>query len=107
DDDAERRDHRHRPGRVRVEVLAHAVLEQRYVDDVLFLGDANPVAEIADGRGRVAAAAQSGEGRHARIVPTAHTLFLHELQQPPLAHHRVGQVEARELDLFRAGRKTE
>ena len=50
---------------------------------------------------RVAAAAQAADRRHARIVPAGHVPLLHELQQLALAHHRVVQVEARELDLLR------
>ena len=69
--------------------------------DVLLLGDADRVAELADRLRRVAAPAQPGDRRHARIVPAADVLLLHELQQLALAHHRVGQVQPRELDLLR------
>ena len=59
------------------------------------------VAEGADRFRREAAAADAGEGRHARIVPAVDVLFLHELQQLALAEQRVGEVEAVEFDLLR------
>ena len=57
-----------------VQVLAHGVLEQRDVDDVLFLGDADAGAEVAHRRGRVAAAPDAGDRRHPRVVPAGHVL---------------------------------
>ena len=101
DDDLQRPQDRHDARRAAVQVLAHAVLELRHVDDVFLLGDADPRAEIADRLRRVAAAAQTGDRRHARIVPAGDVLLLHELQQLPLAHHGVVQVQPRELDLLR------
>ncbi len=58
-------------------------------------------AEGADGLGRKAAAADAGERGHARIVPAADALFLHELQQLALAEQGVGEVEAVEFNLLR------
>ena len=58
-------------------------------------------AEVADRLGRVAAPPDSGEGRHAGIVPAAHVALLHQREQLALAHHRVGEVEPVELDLLR------
>ena len=80
------------------------MLEQRDVDHVLALGDADPIAERANRLGRVAAAAHPGDGRHARIVPARHRPFLDQREQLALAHHRVGQVQPRELDLPRLRR---
>ncbi len=57
------------------------------------------------GLGRVAAAANAADRRHARIVPPAHVLLVHELQQLPLAHDGVVQVQARKLDLLRLARQ--
>ena len=81
------------------------MLEQPDVDDVLFLGDADARAEVADRLRRVAAAAQPGDRRHARVVPAVHVPLRHQLQQLALAHHGVVQVEPRELDLPRAVRR--
>ena len=57
--------------------------------------------EGADGFRRKAAAADPGERRHARIVPAADALFLHQLQQLALAEQRVGEVEPVEFNLLR------
>ena len=97
----ERPQHRHRARRAAVEILAHAVLEQADVDDVFLLRHADARAEVANRFRRVAAAAQARDGRHARIVPAGDVLLLDQLQQLALAHHRVIQVEARELVLAR------
>ena len=41
------------------------------------------------------------DGRHARIIPAADRTFLHQLQQPSLAHNRIGEIETGKLDLLR------
>ena len=61
--------------------------------------DADGVAERANGLRRHAATTQAGKRRHARIVPAAHVSLVHETQQLPLAHDRVVELQARELDL--------
>ena len=101
DDHLQRPEHDHHARRAPVQIFADAVLEQRHVDDVFFLGDADPRAEVADRFRRVAAPAQPADRRHARVVPAGDMLLLHQLQQLALAHHRVVQVEPRELDLLR------
>ena len=55
-------------------------------------------------RRRHAAAAQPGQGRHARIVPPAHVALLDQLDQAALGQDRVRQVEPRELVLARPAR---
>ena len=99
--DLQRAQHRHHARRAAIQILADAVLQLRHVDDVLLLRDADPRAEVADRLRRVAAAPQPADRRHPRIVPARHVPLLHELQQLALAHHRVVQVEPRELDLLR------
>ena len=59
------------------------------VDDAVALGDADAVAELAQRLGRVAAAAESGERRHARVVPARDVLAGHELEELALATGRV------------------
>ena len=49
--------------------------------------------KFADGLGRVAASPESRQGGHARIVPAGDVLFLHQFQQPPLAHDGIVQVQ--------------
>ena len=55
-------------------------------------------------RRRVAAAAHALQRRHARIVPAVDQAFADQRHQLALAHHRVVDVEARELDLARLAR---
>ena len=81
------------------------MLEHLDLDGAVALGDADALAERADRLGGHAAAAQSRERRHARVVPAAHVPALDEREKPPLAHHRVGEVQAGELDLLRARRR--
>ena len=52
-----------------VEILPQAMLQKAVLHSVGGLSHADALAEIADGRGRVAAAAQTAQRRHARIVP--------------------------------------
>ena len=77
------------------------MLQQRDVDHAIDFRHADRGAEVADRLGRVAAAAQPANGRHPRIVPTAHKTVLDQFQQPPLAHHGIGEIQPGELDLLR------
>src|SRR5262245_20924562 len=52
-------------------------------------------------RRRPPAAAQAGDGLHARIVPAADMAVPHELGEHALGQHRVGEVEPGELVLTR------
>ena len=101
DHDLEWAENTHHAVRGLVEVVANAVLEKREVDHVLALGDADTFGEGADRFGGVAAPAVGRDGRHARIVPAIDVPLLHEPEQLPLRHHRVVEIEARELDLPR------
>jgi hypothetical protein len=84
EDDLERAQHGHPARRGPVEELAHAMLEQPDLDQIVAPGDADPSDEVADRGRRDAAAAQAGERRHARIVPATHVALAHELHQPSL-----------------------
>ena len=95
--------HRHGALGVVVQVLAQAVLEEAVVHRARHLRDADAVGEIADGRRGVAAAAQSAERRHARIVPAGDDALFDEAAQLALGHDRVVDAEAAELDLARLG----
>ncbi len=101
DDHAQRVEHGHATRGAPVEVLAQAVLEKLDVHHAVGLGDADALGEVADGLRRVAAPPQPGESRHTRVVPAAHVALVDQAQQTALAHHRIGQVEAGELDLLR------
>ena len=84
DDEADRIQHRHEAGGGLVEVVAHGVLEERDVGQRVMLGDADGLAELADGGRRIAATAQARDRWHAGIVPTGNALLLHELEQVAL-----------------------
>ena len=90
----------HREGARRdgVEVLAREVLQPRGVD----VGDRGARdrdvgAEVVDRVGGEAAATQSLDRGHARIVPAVHDVVHHHVLQLPLGHHRVVQVQPAEL----------
>ncbi len=93
-----------RRGAVLVQVLAHAALELAELGDLLLLRRADAAHELDDRFGRVAAAADAGQRRHARIVPAFDVLVVDELLQLALARDGEHQVRARELDLPRAAR---
>ncbi|PRD39768.1 UNVERIFIED_CONTAM: hypothetical protein NCL1_01509 [Trichonephila clavipes] len=97
----QRSQHGHGARRSRFQVLADAELQQRHVADAFGLADADLVAESADRLRRVAATAQAGDGRHARVVPALHQLLVDQLLELALGSHGVVQVQARELDLLR------
>ena len=58
------------------------------------------IGERPDSLGRVSPSSETGDRRHARVVPARHMPLLNELKEFPLAHHRVRQVETGELDLL-------
>jgi hypothetical protein len=91
--------------RALVQVLAHEELEQADVHDVLALGDADFVSKSPDRRGWKPAPADAGDRGHPRVVPAVHAFLVHKLEQLALAHHRVRQIQARELDLLRCARQ--
>ena len=99
---AERAEDGEDAGRAQVQVLAQRVLEEGDLDEAVVPGDADTLAEGAESLGGDAAAAEPGDGGHARIVPAIDQLLLHELEQLALAHHRVGEVEAGKLGLLGA-----
>src|SRR2546423_6656193 len=59
------------------------------------------VSKGADRAGGDPAPAKSRNRQHPRIVPAVDEIFVHELDELALAHHRVGKIEPREFDLAR------
>ena len=104
DDDLERGEHGEAAGRGAVEHVAHRVLEHADLDDAVRLGHADQRREVRDPLGGVAAPAQAGHGRHARVVPAAHVALVHQAQQHALGEDRVREVQPRELVLVRPRR---
>ena len=84
-----------------VQVLAHAVLENREVDPRIGLRHADALREEAKALRGEASPARADEGGHARVVPALDVLSLDKLDQLSLREHDVAQVEPRELDLLR------
>ena len=91
----------HRALSVIVQILAQAVLKEGKLNGARNLCNADPLAEIADGCRSVAAAAQTAQSRHTRIVPAGDKTFLNEPSELALAEHGVVYAEARKLDLAR------
>ena len=67
----------HHPLGSLVQVLPEAVLQEAVFHHVGRLGHADAVAEITDGPGGVAPAAQTAESGHPGIVPAGDPAFLH------------------------------
>ena len=82
-----------------VEVFAQAVLQEGVFHRRGRLCHADALAEVADGHGRVAAAAQAAEGRHPGVVPAGDLALLDELAQLTLGHDRMVDAQTGELDL--------
>lgn len=99
DDDLDWVEDGHAARSVGVEIFADTVFKQGYIGEPVEFGDTDCLAEVADGRRRVAAAAHAGDSGHAGIVPGMDEFFLHELEEFALAHDRVGQIEPGEFRL--------
>jgi len=101
DDDFERPQNAHGPGRFFVEVFADAVFQERNIDQVVVFGHADLGAEIPDRLWRVAPPPHPRHGGHARIIPALHIPVSHQVDKPALAQHGVAQVEPGEFNLPR------
>ena len=77
-----------------IQLFADAVFEHGIVNRAVPFGEADAFAEGPERLRRVAPAAESGQGRHARVVPAAHVLVCHQGEQLAFAHDRIGQVQA-------------
>ena len=82
-----------------VQVIANAALEHRHLGEAVVLGHADGSGKGAQRLGPNTPTTQAAQGRHARIVPAGHQAFFDELQQLALAHHRVAEAQAGELNL--------
>ena len=75
------------------------MLQEAVLHHVGGLGHADALAEIADGFGGVAPAAEAAEGGHPGVVPAGDPALLHQAAELALAHDRVVDSQAGELDL--------
>ena len=103
DHNLQRAKHGHDTRSALVQILADEVLQHGQFERAAGLRNSDGGAEIADRFRCVAATANTGEGRHARIVPAADQFLLHQFQQSALAEQRVSKAEPIELVLL--GRK--
>ncbi len=101
DHDFDRMQHREPAQRRLVELVAHRVLERVHVGQRRIFRDSDSVGKIAQHARGHAASAHAGDGRQARIVPAVDESFVDELLELALAHHGVGEIEAREFVLVR------
>ena len=101
DHELDRVQHTHRALGIGVEILAQAMLKEPVLDGARSLGNADALAEIADGKRREAAAAETAQRRHARIIPAGDIVLLHKLAQLALGHDGIVDAKARKLDLAR------
>ena len=101
DDDLDRIEYGHRARSDRVQVFAHAELEQAVFHQIFRAGHADARTEVTDGFRGVSPASHPANGGHTGIVPAAHEPALHELDELALGQHGVGQAKAGELDLLR------
>ena len=94
-------EHSRHTQRLLVKVFAHGSLKERHVVKGIKLGVAYRLDEVSDALRRVATTAHATEGRHTRIVPSCHEVFVNEGVELTLRHHSVGKVQAVKLDLSR------
>ena len=77
------------------------MLEQALVNHTFHLGITDTIHEIANSLRCIATTAQTADCRHTRVIPTCNESLLNQLEHLTLGHHRIGNVEAVELALFR------
>ena len=84
-----------------VEILAYGVLEHSDIDDdiVAPFSDSDGVAKIANRRRRETPAPESGQRRHAGIIPASHRTIVHQQKQSAFAQHGIAEVQTSEFDL--------
>ena len=99
DGELHRVQHGHGPAGVEVQVLPQAVLQEGVLHGGVHLGHAVSLAEVPDGGGGVAPAAQAADGGHPGVVPAGHVAALHQGPELPLAHHRVVDAKPGKLNL--------
>ena len=91
--------HRHAPLGLLAQHLANAVFQHTHLDELVLLGHAAALHEVAQGRRRIAAPAHAGDGGHAGVVPAADHAVGDHHPELALARDGVGEIQARELDL--------
>ncbi len=80
DDYFHRIDNAHHAVGALVQIFAHAKFQQRKVNHIVALRHAYLFGKQAYAFRRIAAAAQSANGGHARVVPAVHIIVFHQFQ---------------------------
>ena len=91
--------HRHPPLRGAVQFVADEPLEQFDLVSAVGLRDTNELAEVADGCGRVSAAAKCAQGGQARVVPAVDDAIVDQLAQLAFGGDCVRQFQPGEFGL--------
>ncbi len=97
----ERFQDRHAPLGFFTEHLAYAVFEHAHFNELVFLRNAAALHEITQRSRGITTPSHAGNSRHARVIPAADNAVLDHHPELALARDRVGEVQARELDLAR------
>ena len=80
--------------------LADGAFQHAHVHHVFRFGNAGAFGKQAQPLGRVAAAAHTGDGGHARVVPAADVFFGNQLVELAFGRDGIQQFQARELVLM-------
>ena len=92
---------RHHTGTLHFQVFTDTVLKHRIIHRAVRLGNSAQINQHLDGFRSKAAAAQSGDGRDSRIIPSIYHLVLHQLLDITFSRHHIGQIHFCELNLAR------
>mmetsp|Transcript_1601 Transcript_1601/g.2416 ORF Transcript_1601/g.2416 Transcript_1601/m.2416 type:complete len:386 (-) Transcript_1601:245-1402(-) len=100
DDNLDGVQHGHPPVDLWLQVLPDGFLQEPTVHGGVGSCDSDPHDEVLECLWSDTSPPHATDRRHARIVPPIDNLLLHQLQQLPLGHHCVGDIQPRELELM-------
>ena len=75
-----------------IEMLAHTVLQNAHLDEIVFLGNADSLYEVSQCGRWIAAAAHASQCSEPRIVPAANDAVFDQLLELTLAGQRISEV---------------
>ena len=101
DHQTHRTQYRHGTRRILIQIVPNAGFQHAHFHGVFLLGHTDTLTKLANGRRGIATTTQTGDGRHARVIPPFNVTVGHQLVKLALRHNRVFQVESRELVLAR------
>ena len=82
-----------------IEIFPDAEFQECHIDDIFALGDSNQFGKGPDGCRGVSAPAQTMKGWHPGIIPPADVTLCNQLEQFPLAHDGIAEIQAGKFDL--------